>query len=427
MKPRQVTKRIKEERQQRRAKHFKTAKEAHASQSRRSGFYVLGRDSHGTAVETRKVQDLRIIVDQWYVRMSFKREDREKLKGSWKQVEEKLKKEGVPRKLVKMDTHIIAAVRTLKHVRQGYQEELENTDTVLALLDAINVEAAKKCGAITDSEIDNVINALDELDSWLSRKQVAVKKIVSRGRLAQTKEMFVQAKEAKGSQVARACAVFTSLRERLGTWRDKQVAGIAGYNHQRECALRVERDQWLFSRLTMFAAAAEKVSQFQMYDEHKRTVIEEVRRMISEKEPKKIILLYIEANKDLFRVTKRARERAEANIFMMESGKMPKDDGTKVDYLIGHYAWLYRYVRDGDTEKALAKLDYLELFVDANKPGFIVDELSKAPDHYMVPVLLLLRQANKAFEQDDFETAKEFFAKAAVVLGKIVYPKGAPE
>ncbi len=427
MNSRRELQRVREERHQRRAGHFKAAKDTHASHSRKSGFYAIGRDSHGVAVETRKISDLRMIVDQWYVRMSFKREDREKLKGTWKQVEGQLKEGKVPRKLVKMDTHIISAVRTLKHVRKGYQEELESTDTVLALLDAINIEVASKCGTITNSEIDNVISALDALDAWLSRKQVAVKKIVSRGRLAQAREMFEQAKEKKGAHVARACAVFTSLRNRLGTWRDRQVAGIAEYNLQRECALRVERDQWLFSRLAVFAAAAERVSQFQMFDEHKRTVITEVRRMIAEKEPKQRILRYLEANKDLFRVSKRAREKAEHNIFLMANGKMPKDEGTKVDYLIGHYAWLYRHVRDGDTQKALAKLDYLELFVSANKPGFILDELSKEPDHYMGPVIELMRKANQAFWQDDFEAAKKLYGEAADELGKTVYPKGVPK
>jgi hypothetical protein len=424
MKSMQAIDRIKEERRVLRAKHFQAAKDAHASHSRKSGYYAIGRDSHGTAVETRKVEDLRMIVDKWYVRMSFKREDREKLKGSWKEVEAQLKKEGVPRKLVRMDSHIICAVRTLKHVRQGYEDELDNTDTVLSLLGAINTDAAGKCGTINDSEIGLVLSALDALDSWLSRKQVAVKRVVSRGRLAQTREMFEQAREKKGAHVARACAVFTSLRNRLGTWRDKQVAGIAEYTWQRECALRVERDRWLFSRLTMFSVAAQRISQFQMYDRHKLTVLAEARRMLREKEPNQKILRYLEANKDLFRVSKRAREKAEERIALMEKGRMPKDDGTKTDYLIGHYAWLYRHVRAGEKEKALAKLDYLELFVNANKPGFILDELSKEPDHYMGPIIELLRRANEAFGRDDFDTAKQLYAESAEALGRIVYPKG---
>ena len=98
-----------------------------------------------------------------------------------------------------------------------------------------------------------------------------------------------------------------------------------------------------------------------------------------------------------------------------------------MDYLIGHYAWLYRHVRDGETQKALAKLDYLELFVDANKPGFILDELSKEPDHYLKPIISKMGEAVKAFEQDDFETAKALFAECANQLGRIVYPKGDPK
>lgn len=441
MNSRKILRSIETDRSQARAGHFRKAKEGHAANSRRSGAFILGRDSHGASVETRKVEYLRMLTDKWYVRMSFKREDGEKLKGAWQDVERRLKAGDVPRKHVKLDTHIITAVRTLAHVRHGYEEELARTDAVLRMLDSVNIEAARKGGSMTDKEIDDVLTVLDALDDWLSKKQVAVKKIVGRGRLARTKEMFSQAKETpKGAQISRACAVFTSLRNRLGGWRDKQVAGIAEYNWQRECALRVERDQWLHSKLVMFAAVPERVSMFQMYDENKLNVVSRIRAMIEGKTPVNRILSYIQANKDLFRVSKRQRENAEQRIALMERGHKPKDQ-RKVDYLIGHYGWLYRYVRESgiakggskeDTakaklakEKALSKLDYLELFVKANKPGFMLQELSKDPDEYLEPMLGHLNQAVEAFEADDFDSARELFAAAAGELEKVVYPRRA--
>ena len=102
----------------------------------------------------------------------------------------------------------------------------------------------------------------------------------------------------------------------------------------------------------------------------------------------------------LFRVTERERKNAEQEVAISEQGKKPRQKNT--DYLIGHYAWLYRYVRSEDKTKAIAKIDYITLFVDSNKPRFILDEQ--------------LGKAVEAFEAQDFKTAQQYFVGAAKSL-----------
>jgi hypothetical protein len=140
--------------------------------------------------------------------------------------------------------------------------------------------------------------------------------------------------------------------------------------------------------------------------------------MLSKRASKDKLLRYIEANKDLFRVSARERQKAEERIALMDEGIKSKD-GLKVDYLIGHYAWLYRYVRKGERQKAKAKLEFLELFVQSNKPKYIFDELSKDPDPYLKPVLTTMAKAVKAYEAQKFDVCQKHFAKAAEQLNKI--------
>lgn len=420
---------IQEQRGKDRRRAFDAAHERHTDYSKRSGALAIGRDENGHVKETRRLESFRIIVDKWYVRMGFKREDQEKLKGnSWMDVEGRLKEWDVPRRVLRFNTHIITAVRALKHLKEGYEKEIRDTEQIiLSALDTLNawISESKR---YTNSEIDKAIAQLTTAKEALEKKQVAVKCIVAVARLDNTIKMLEEAKKMQlGSreremQVSRACAVFTSVRNRVGQWRDRQIAGIVEWNHQKECALRVERDQWLFSQLSRFAEAAEQVFEFQTYDQNKLRVLEGIRERIDQKKPKASILRYIKANSSLFRVNGRERKGAEDIIAVFEAGVARKEDGKRIDYLIGHYGWLYRFVDKGEKGKAKDKLDYLELFVNANKPRFILDELKKMPDKYLESVIAAMEKAVEAFEAEDFATAKNHFADARDRLKEIVYP-----
>jgi len=223
-------------------------------------------------------------------------------------------------------------------------------------------------------------------------------------------------------QLSRACAVLVSLRSRLGQWRDGQIAGIREYNHQKECALRVERDNWLLAQLTKFAEAPDRIFAYETFDSGKLRLLSEVKAMIKEKKPTEVVLLMLKSYSHLFRVNEREKPNAEDSIALMENGFMPHD-GRRVDYQIGHYGWLYRHVRNGDRAKALDKLEYIRLFVKANKPRFIFWELAKAPDPYLAPVLRPLQTALSAYSHMNFTAARTYFAAARNELKKIVHPE----
>lgn len=471
------------QREKQRKSTFSRAKDRHEAASRRSGSHCIGRDENGGAKETRSLRSLQLVVDKWYVNMSFKREDRKRLGNRpLREVEEKLKKGNVKRKKVRFNTHLIIAVRALKHLRRGYEAEMKHSSLILSHLDSINIHVADMKGKMPDSLIDETVSWLEAFgESELAKKQVAVKRIVANARLEKTIEMLEQAKglpeEKRAFQLSKACAVFTSLRNRLGKWRDKEIAGITEYNHQKECALRVERDNWLLARLTKFAEVPETVHQYQLIDEQKAEVVANVRVMLDDKKlPREEILGYIWENSQLFRVVEREREGAEKQIALMETGFQPKTTG-KTDFLIGHYGWLYRYIKRGEEQmekakeyekmarieqhnakakkgkpgaeehkakakkhkemakghrgqakieesKSYTKADYLLLFADSNKPGFILNELQNEPDSYLEPVLEPFEKAVAAFEAEDFKTAKTHFAQAKERMQGIVHPNG---
>ena len=426
----QVVRSVQDQRGKDRRRAFDAAHERHATYSKRSGALAIGRDENGMQKETRKLDSFKIIVDKWYVRMGFKREDRERLAHErWQDVEGRIKEWDIPRKVVRFNTHVITAVRALKHLREGYEKEIEDTkQTILRALDTLNAWISESKG-YTDSEINKAIAQLTTAKEDLEKKQVAVKCIVAVARLETTIKMLESAKKMQmGSkremQISRACAVFTSVRNRIGQWRDRQIAGIVEWNHQKECALRIERDQWVFGQLSKFAEVAEQVFEFQTYDENKLRVLEKIKEMMDQRKPKASILRYIKANNSLFRVNGRDRKGAEDAIAVFEAGVARKDDGRKIDYLIGHYGWLYRFVNRGERAKAREKLDYLELFINANKPRFILDELKKSPDRYLEPVIAAMEKAVEAFEAEEFATAKNHFADARDRLKEITYPEG---
>lgn len=424
----QETKRFAEQRESARKAAFERAKNRSESISRRSGSYFLGRDEHGLVRETRGLERLGITSDKWCMMYSFRREDSARLKGrSWGEVEDALRKGQIPRKSVSITTHIIRAVRQFKHVRESYEDELERSKTLFVQLDELNISLAKMKGVISDTDVHMAVEWLKDFGkSKLARKHLAVKKIVAAARLSNTIEQLEQTlplpPEKRVVQLSRACAVFTSLRNRLGTWRDKDIAGKKDYNQEKECAARVARDHWLLSQLFKFSQIPEKVYGYEAYDARKSEVVRTVKEMVKAEAPKDKILRFMWAKSSLFKVAGRERKNAEEKIAHMENGvKAPRNP--KTDYLIGHYGWLYRYIKRGETAKALNKADYLLLFIDSNKPGFILEELGKDPDPYLKGVLFSLEKGYHSYKTRDFKDARSNFSESAQKLRDILHPR----
>jgi hypothetical protein len=98
------------------------------------------------------------------------------------------------------------------------------------------------------------------------------------------------------------------------------------------------------------------------------------------------------------------------------------DRGKKPAHLSGDYGWLHRHIKQENIDEARSKLEYLVLFLNSNKPRFILDELSESPDAYLVPVLAEMGPAVTAFEAKDLKAAQKHFAQAALEMRKIVFP-----
>ncbi|MEM2137648.1 MAG: hypothetical protein QW568_01000 [Candidatus Anstonellaceae archaeon] len=410
-----------------RLKAFGDEARRHGMISRSSGAYFLGRDREGAAVETRSIAAFPIVVDKWYVQMGFKQEDADWLEGkSPKEIENALMKTGIPRKMKSFALHIIPAVRLLAHISESYDNEIRKTEIALGKLDKLNASLAEK-KTHTDADIKEAIEKLREIgEGFLAFKRVAVKRIVAMERLEQTARMLDESLKLEGGkremQVSRACAVFTALRNRLGQWRDRQIAGISEHNHRKEYALRALRDEWLLSQLARFAEIPEKIHGYLLADREKLRVLDEIRRLLKDGN-KSGALECMEKHKALFRVSERERKGVEERIALMEEGrKPPEEKGRKSDYQIGHYAWLYIYARDGDLKNAERKLGELAVFVNANKPRFLLDELKKSNEPYLAGVVGALEEGVASFESQDFAIAKSHFTKARNLMRKIVNP-----
>ncbi|MEW6035519.1 MAG: hypothetical protein AB1529_02810 [Candidatus Micrarchaeota archaeon] len=416
-----------------RASKFRAGREQHEGLARRSGDFALGRDEEGRVRETRRHGAFHIVVDRWYVRMGFKKEDKEKLEGKpWPEIEARLKDGDIPRKLVRFDTHIISAVRVLKHVRQSYQIEMAKTDELVDALTQANLELAnRKKGAdgkvrYTDAELRGAVAVLESVAAALESKEVVVKKVVAPARIKETirklDEALARPEDKRGFTVGAACSLFVAVRNRLGDWRDKQVAGIVEHNSLRECSMRPERDKWLFAQFARFAEIPEIIRDYCEKDNAKLEVLAQLRRKLRYRKHKQPVLDFMKENAGQFQVKRRDGRDAERLIALAESGVQPKV-GMNVDYQLGRFRAIYRCILKDDKARAREHVDSLILFVKANKPHFILEELSKEPDGYLGPVLEALDKAVGALDAKDFAAAKAQFAKARDAISPYAYPQ----
>ncbi len=462
----------------------------------------------------------------------------------WRDVEKEAKAGNIPTRIVVTENHIITAVRELKHVREGYFAETEATRALASRIIALNLSVADKPHPVADAGISSVVAGLKELRPIIASKDSPLKQIVGLGRMDEAIRRFesVLAPSCKNRalELGRACAVLTSVPERLTAWRDSRIAGGIAYTALRETSLRVERDKWVFSQLARFTSALARIREFVETDDRKKEVLLRVRGMLDELDAlqgplkrlrkadkwsegdgaklaaakKTLESMKTEASqtpwadaakrnglkktiRNLERRAKRSaedeigltgakkalegmkseamrlpwfdkdarsrhrkairlleekKERAVSNAGKLEnagkaflakqteamrciwanaglfdgpgSGKKP-DHGSakKPDHLTGDYGWLHRHIKQGNIEEARTRLDYMVLFLNSNKPRFILDELAESPESYLAPVLGHMGPAVAAFEAKDLKAAQAHFAQAALEMRKIVYPE----
>jgi len=502
-----------------------------------SGSYCVGRSDDGKPTDTRSPLSLGITISGWHVKTVFKRDDAAILRGKdWRDVEKEAKAGNIPTRIVVTENHIITAVRELKHVREGYFAETEATRALASRIIALNLSVANKPHPIADADISSVITGLKELRPIIASKDNPLKQIVSLGRMDESIRRFESVLNPscknRALELGRACAVLTSVPERLTAWRDSRIAGGIAYTALRETSLRVERDKWVFSQLARFTSALGRIREFVDMDNRKKDVLLRVRGMLDELDAlhgplkrlrkadkwsegdeakleaakKTLESMKTEASqtpwgdavkrnglkKTIRNLGRRAKRSAEDEIELTgakksldemksEAMRLPwfdKDtrslhrkavrllvekkeravsnagklvnaeraflakqteamrciwanaglfggsgNATKPGHLSGDYGWLHRHIKQGNVEEARSRLDFMALFLDSNKPRYILDELSESPDSYLAPVLGHMGPAVTAFEAKDLKAAQAHFAQAALEMRKIVYPE----
>jgi hypothetical protein len=375
-------------------KILEDAKNSSDKKARCSGGYIEGRDENGQSAQTFPPHKLGIHVYGWIVEIDFKRQDNHLLEGlDWKKMESIVKQGAVPAKTSTQSNHIIISLRQLKHIRNGYPAEKKNTDELLAALDRVNLDLAYAKGEIEDSQIDSAIKTLADAALEVSRKTSCLKKKVA---LQKIKKTILKLHEAKllpennrKFAVGAACAIFTAARERIGTWRDKEIAWLHLRTTQRENALRIERDSWLLSQLEWLSLHqnCKSMSTYVFFDQKRLETIFEMGEMLRQKKPDAAAIL-------------RVAEKNQKHFLKF----------------IKSYPTFLGYLRAGEPKKALQSLHSIEKFLKSNKPRFIYEELSKSPDPYLKGTLSLFGQALVEFEYRHFLQAAELFAASKKAL-----------
>lgn len=417
-----------EQRQKKRRDLYRKAKDRFEERARRSGAFMWGKDEKNRPVPTMDPNRLGMSVDKWHVVIRYSREDGSHLKGrDWREIEREVKGGNTKRKTVPNSTHIIPGVRALKNVGSGYLTELSNSRERLVDLESRIVSLSAGEDGYGDEAIRDAMAFAEAFKAIaIKGKQVAVKKILAKERMdeaiAMLSAILEMEERLRAAPSARACAKMVSVANRLGLWRDKGAIGNMVRSQGREASLRMRRDPWLLSQLMRYSEIPEVVAGYEKKDREKADVIRKVRDMVEGKAPRDSILRYIWAKSDLFRVESRQREGAERQIALMEEGVMPKEGLPKMDYLIGHYGWLYRHIKNEDDRKAMEKADYLLLFTESNKPGYMLSQLSENTDTYLVSTVEALTDALSDYRRAAYTDASRGFSEAAKRLHDVIRP-----
>jgi len=399
--------------------------------SRVGGYYSVGRDEMGLRVETAGLKMLRVDLEGWRVRMSFRREDAEKNDGHWKDVEQILRTGRLKTSQVWADFHIISAVRACKHIRKNYEAELMNLDSILRPLEEANARLVELKGERTEARAHSVISLLESFRETLSRKEVAALNKIAGARLDKTIGSFQKIgllpENKRAFQFGTACSDLTALRNTLGVWRQKQLAGLMDFNRWRENALRMKRDDWLLKQLVSFSEDLACVSRYIKDDAKKSEIIARAESDIRsrKKDVRAELLKFLKDGKTRqeFRVKVRTLDGIQEYEKKRRHG-IHVNDGKKYDRLYYQYYEFYDCLKNGQTAQAKRELEFLDVFVKARKPRFILDELKKEPDPYLAPVIAAIEKAVDAFETAaassanprDFKNAQALFAEARDLL-----------
>lgn len=370
---------------------------------------------------------LKLYVRSWYVRIGFGLEDSKKLEDIPIQTLEKsLKTKDTPRKTTYREMHLLEAVRLIKHILLGYEKEKQEIEETLRGLDLVNLSLALNISlGCSNVQIDQAIAKLTDCLTNLENKKVAIKKLLAPFRINATIKMLEEAKSLEDGKrkqkISQACAKFTSARARL-EWRENQIEQIVTYTQIRLNVLEIRLDKWLLDQLSVFADKAVELYAHINKDDIKLATLSRVQRRARVQADIDELKKYLKIKSSLFTVPERQKEGADAIVEQMRLGLNPAQ-GRKIDFLIGHYRWLYRYISRQDWKSAKRKIIYLRTFVNANKPSYIVEQIKALGEKKFSLVLTHLLDALSMFTLKRPREATFNFEQAEAEMRKIIISK----
>jgi len=343
------------------------------------------------------------------VMIKFKKNDPEYMATfGLKETEKRIKTgQRITKKTVEVNTDIFHAVRACKHLREGYQKELEQNSGFLTDVEKLNARLSElhKRGGISAWELSMFLNDINGPGGLLERtsgwknfgKRIAKDYLTAAAELL-NKAALTENPLERSRFVVGACAKITAFRNRLGEWRDREVGNLLAWNHLRECSLRAVRDSHINALVDhclcllkdeRLRFAAVKVWKRDM--QHLGMLLK-IKEAIEEKnEYQKIRALAVK----LYRCAKSTRIESD----IVAIGKMLKEDP--------------------ETAKRMA--ERLSLFLKTMNPFYAVEELEKTADPYLGEFVRLFKLAVDRMLRDDVWRAAAGFWAAKKELEKYVF------
>ncbi len=347
--------------------------------------YFMGRTGEGKPVRTFSLDDLKVDArDPANVRILFNREEN--------LPEEFAEGQRVPRRQVEHVSDIFGAVRMLSHVSDGHSYELFSTNQALAVAERINaklvvmVEGRGLSGKAIASARQEIV-AMGETKRLVSAySSLAIQKL-------RNVERLLQIAEEKGNpiMVSAACAALTAFRSRMGEWRPRQTFRIDAYNELRECSLRIRRDRYTERLLAGYARVLSGPGAKKAFEGMARDIVlcETLTKFVEQ----------LPGGKGW-------KEPARANI---KAVGHDLQEGSIKESL----REAYRMANRAGKEEFVSFMRGIVRQLQVRNPRFIANELQKAGEIYLVPVVDAMNEACSSIKDNDPELTAIYFQRAA--------------
>ncbi len=357
------------------------------------GITLDGKDEKGVVVNTREPSKFGIFCNCWLVEFPVHRDDKLFLAGLGPTEANEIVKAGAQRKRkVNISTDIYHAVRLFKHIKEGYRNELKGARTV-QMVEGVNAMLATLSSGALREEVEKIIGKLIQLEKRLGKKKSAPKLLaldkLERARKALEEFLREEGVFKKMNRVGVACALLVAFRNRYEEWRLREILRRGSMAKLKECALRIERDEYIKKVLKELISTIEKGADIAF-----------ARRKLWEGDQEAAVLLEKIGLCDVAQVIPHLEQMK--NLWgtqFLENAK--------------------RKLNSGEKEGAILELRKMYYCLCSNKPKYIANEIEKTGDRYLIEredpektFVAYLRAGATLFEDGVFKRAAYCFRKA---------------